>query len=104
LTKTRIALQEEIPDSPLYVDAALVCTGRVPNTKNMGLEKMGIETVRGFVQVTGVCVYVCTHAHVITDAYSSCLKVYSMDVKKTTGENKRNWSKHLYIYIVYMYT
>jgi len=42
--------KEEIPDSPLYVDAALVCTGRVPNTKTLGLEKMGIETVRGFVQ------------------------------------------------------
>jgi len=25
--------REEIPDSPLYVDAALVCTGRVPNTQ-----------------------------------------------------------------------
>ncbi|EKX37705.1 hypothetical protein GUITHDRAFT_158568 [Guillardia theta CCMP2712] len=43
--------KEEIPDSPLYVDAALVCTGRVPNTKTLGLENMGIETVRGFVQV-----------------------------------------------------
>jgi len=41
----------EIPDSPLYVDAALVCTGRVPNTKGLGLEAHGIETVRGFVQV-----------------------------------------------------
>lgn len=44
--------KEEIPDSPLYVDAALVCTGRVPNTKDIGLENMGIETVRGFVQVS----------------------------------------------------
>jgi len=43
--------KEEIPDSPLYVDAALVCTGRVPNTKELGLDNMGIETVRGFVQV-----------------------------------------------------
>jgi len=43
--------KEEIPDSPLYVDAALVCTGRVPNTKDIGLGNMGIETVRGFVQV-----------------------------------------------------
>lgn len=29
----------------------MVATGRVPNTKNMGLEAMGIETVRGFVAV-----------------------------------------------------
>jgi len=43
--------KQEIPESPLYVDAALVCTGRVPNTKNIGLEAVGAETVRGFVQV-----------------------------------------------------
>jgi len=43
--------KEEIPDSPLYVDAALVCTGRVPNTQPLELDKAGIETVRGFVQV-----------------------------------------------------
>lgn len=35
----------------LEVDAAMVATGRVPNTKNMGLEEMGIETIRGFVAV-----------------------------------------------------
>lgn len=33
------------------VDACMVATGRVPNTKTLGLENMGIETVRGFVQV-----------------------------------------------------
>jgi len=35
----------------LEVDAAMVATGRVPNTKDMGLESMGIETQRGFVAV-----------------------------------------------------
>uniref|UniRef100_A0A6T5PVL8 Dihydrolipoyl dehydrogenase n=1 Tax=Heterosigma akashiwo TaxID=2829 RepID=A0A6T5PVL8_HETAK len=35
----------------LEVDACMVATGRVPNTKEIGLETMGIETVRGFVQV-----------------------------------------------------
>jgi dihydrolipoamide dehydrogenase len=35
----------------LEVDACMVATGRVPNTKNMGLEAMGIETQRGFVAV-----------------------------------------------------
>lgn len=29
----------------------MVATGRVPNTKTLGLENMGIETFRGFVQV-----------------------------------------------------
>lgn len=36
----------------IEVDAAMVATGRVPNTANMGLEDMGIETQRGFVAVT----------------------------------------------------
>lgn len=35
----------------LEVDAAMVATGRVPNTANMGLEDSGIETSRGFVAV-----------------------------------------------------
>ena len=29
----------------------MVATGRVPNTKSLGLENVGVETVRGFVQV-----------------------------------------------------
>ncbi|KAL7561444.1 hypothetical protein ACA910_020268 [Epithemia clementina (nom. ined.)] len=36
----------------LEVDACMVATGRIPNTKNMGLEDRGIETNRGFVAVT----------------------------------------------------
>ncbi|KAL3776204.1 hypothetical protein HJC23_011071 [Cyclotella cryptica] len=35
----------------LEVDAAMVATGRVPNTKDMGLEDAGIETQRGFIAV-----------------------------------------------------
>ena len=35
----------------LEVDACMVATGRVPNTVGLGLEKAGIETERGFVQV-----------------------------------------------------
>lgn len=35
----------------LEVDAAMIATGRVPATKDMGLEAMGIETSRGFVAV-----------------------------------------------------
>jgi dihydrolipoamide dehydrogenase len=37
----------------LEVDACMVATGRVPNTKAMGLEESGIETMRGFVSVNG---------------------------------------------------
>ncbi|MGH2413404.1 MAG: FAD-dependent oxidoreductase, partial [Microcystaceae cyanobacterium] len=35
----------------LEVDACLVATGRIPATKNLGLESVGIETVRGFIPV-----------------------------------------------------
>ena len=35
----------------LEVDACMVATGRMPNTKNIGLDSVGVETVRGFVQV-----------------------------------------------------
>merc|ERR1712084_148696 len=35
----------------LEVDACMVATGRFPNTKDLGLADIGIETVRGFVQV-----------------------------------------------------
>ncbi|KAL3911385.1 MAG: hypothetical protein SGARI_001671 [Bacillariaceae sp.] len=35
----------------IEVDAAMVATGRVPNTANMGLEDRGVETNRGFVAV-----------------------------------------------------
>jgi dihydrolipoamide dehydrogenase len=35
----------------LEVDACLVATGRVPATKNLGLENIGVETNRGFIPV-----------------------------------------------------
>jgi len=35
----------------LEVDACMIATGRIPNTKTLGLENWGIETVRGFIQV-----------------------------------------------------
>ncbi len=35
----------------LEVDAVLVATGRAPTSKNLNLESMGIETVRGFISV-----------------------------------------------------
>lgn len=35
----------------LEVDACLVATGRIPATKNLGLENVGVETERGFIPV-----------------------------------------------------
>jgi dihydrolipoamide dehydrogenase len=46
----------------IEVDAAMVATGRVPNTANMGLEAMGIETNRGFVAVNDKMQVLTSHA------------------------------------------
>ena len=35
----------------LQVDAVLVATGRVPSSKNLNLESLGIETDRGFIPI-----------------------------------------------------
>ena len=35
----------------LEVDAVLVATGRSPNSNNLNLESVGIETVKGFIPV-----------------------------------------------------
>ncbi|MCZ0901450.1 FAD-dependent oxidoreductase, partial [Microcoleus sp. HI-ES] len=35
----------------LEVDACLVATGRVPVSKNLGLETVGVETMRGYIPV-----------------------------------------------------
>lgn len=39
------------PKETLEVDAALIATGRAPFTKGLGLEKVNVETQRGFVPV-----------------------------------------------------
>ncbi len=38
-------------DQPLEADRVLVCTGRIPNTANIGLDAIGIETNRGAIPV-----------------------------------------------------
>lgn len=50
-TLTLIFLYNREHVETIEVDAAMVATGRVPNTANMGLEDRGIETQRGFVAV-----------------------------------------------------
>lgn len=44
------AKTKELVDT-LEVDAAMVATGRSPNTKSLGLENLGVELNRGFVPV-----------------------------------------------------
>ncbi|MHC4553511.1 MAG: dihydrolipoyl dehydrogenase [Planctomycetota bacterium] len=61
----------------LTVDKVLVATGRKPNTLDMGLESVGVETDRGFIRVndkmeTGVKGYYC-----IGDANGRCLLAHA---------------------------
>jgi dihydrolipoamide dehydrogenase len=35
----------------MEVDACMICTGRDPNTGTLGLQNLGIETVKGYIQV-----------------------------------------------------
>jgi dihydrolipoamide dehydrogenase len=61
----------------LTVDKVLVATGRKPNTLDIGLESVGIETDRGFIRVndkmeTGVKGYYC-----IGDANGRCLLAHA---------------------------
>lgn len=46
----------------IEVDAAMVATGRVPNTGDMGLEDRGIETSRGFVAVNAQMQVLTSHS------------------------------------------
>ena len=61
----------------------MVATGRVPNTKTLGLENMGIETNRGFVQVRDASLFyfMCTsdvfHYRKTLDSYCGyCDHIY----------------------------
>lgn len=61
----------------LQVDKVLVATGRRPNTQDIGLESIGLETDRGFIRVndkmeTGVENYYC-----IGDANGRCLLAHA---------------------------
>jgi len=56
----------------LEVDAAMVATGRVPNTNDMGLEDCGIETNRGFIAVNDKMEVLTSHeddAEVVANVY-----------------------------------
>ncbi|NUU99717.1 dihydrolipoamide dehydrogenase [Marinitoga sp. 1154] len=52
-TKNKITLELERKDRKniINVEKILIAVGREPNTKNIGLEKNGIETEKGFVKV-----------------------------------------------------
>ena len=50
----RISLQQGEKESTLDVEVLLVAVGRAPVTGECGLDKVGIETVKGYVPVNGV--------------------------------------------------
>ncbi len=78
----------------LQVDKVLVATGRRPNTQDMGLESIGLETDRGFIRVndkmeTGVKGYYC-----IGDANGRCLLAHAASAQgEVAVENALGHSK-----------
>ncbi|BAC90970.1 dihydrolipoyl dehydrogenase [Gloeobacter violaceus] len=52
----------------LQFDAVLVACGRTPDTKNLGLESVGLETARGFIPVDGRMATSAEHLWAIGDA------------------------------------
>ncbi|AFY73175.1 dihydrolipoamide dehydrogenase [Synechococcus sp. PCC 7502] len=78
-TKVGVRAKKVIPGSPvvieldtgevLEVDACLVATGRIPATKNLGLETVGIESDRrGFIEVDETMATKVPHLWAIGDA------------------------------------
>ncbi len=78
----------------LTVDKVLVATGRRPNTQNIGLESIGLETDRGFIRVndkmeTAVKGYYC-----IGDANGRCLLAHAASAQgEVAVENALGHSK-----------
>ena len=81
-------------DQTLQVDKVLVATGRRPNTQDIGLESIGLETDRGFIRVndkmeTAVKGYYC-----IGDANGRCLLAHAASAQgEVAVENALGHSK-----------
>lgn len=50
-TSCRVRIKTNNETVEKEFEYVLVCVGRTPNTENLGLEKVGIETMRGFIKV-----------------------------------------------------
>lgn len=61
----------------LEVDKVLVATGRRPNTQNIGLETIGLETDRGFVRVNDRMQTTAKGVYCIGDANGRCLLAHA---------------------------
>lgn len=61
----------------IEVDRVLVATGRVPNTRDIGLESIGIETDRGFIRVNDKMETSVDNYYCIGDANGRCLLAHA---------------------------
>lgn len=61
----------------IQVDKVLVATGRQPNTKDIGLESVGLETDRGFVRVNDRMETAVKGTYCIGDANGRCLLAHA---------------------------
>ncbi|MBL7215030.1 MAG: dihydrolipoyl dehydrogenase [Phycisphaerae bacterium] len=61
----------------VQADKVLVATGRRPNTKDMGLESIGLETDRGFIRVNNKMETAVENYYCIGDANGRCLLAHA---------------------------
>jgi dihydrolipoamide dehydrogenase len=78
----------------LQIDKVLVATGRKPNTQDMGLESIGLETDRGFIRVNDKMETDVKNYYCIGDANGRCLLAHAASAQgEVAVENALGHSK-----------
>ncbi|MHC5120252.1 MAG: FAD-dependent oxidoreductase, partial [Planctomycetota bacterium] len=81
-------------DQLLQADKVLVATGRRPNTQDMGLESIGLETDRGFIRVNDKLETAVKNYYCIGDANGRCLLAHAASAQgEVAVENALGHSK-----------
>ena len=72
-------------NTQLTVDKVLVATGRRPNTVDLGLESIGLETDRGFIRVNDKMETAVKNYYCIGDANGQCLLAHAASAHGVTA-------------------
>lgn len=72
-------------DQTVTVDKVLVATGRRPNTQNIGLDSIGLETDRGFLRVNDKMQTSVSGVYCIGDANGRCLLAHAASAQGETA-------------------
>ncbi|MBN1764328.1 MAG: dihydrolipoyl dehydrogenase [Sedimentisphaerales bacterium] len=81
---------------PIQVDKVLVATGRRPNTSEIGLESIGLETDKGFIRVNNRMETAAKDYYCIGDANGRCLLAHAASAQADVAvENALGHSREL---------